>query len=247
MSIRWIYGVVLCASILSVSGCAGGGSEGTGVESEYRSVEGRIVTTEGSPLALAEVTILETGESSLSDASGDFTIQTSSTSDSFDLEIRKDDQSVRTTISSLSSDSQSVRVTIEFDPTVAVVPVETLEVSVKIVGECDPYFENNRTIRQANPVPTGTRCTAKIVTRSGGKPIGNISYGLRYGACPDTSRSVELAAGLTSVVFNPGVGQVTFPFFDDSQHCVYEILVPYKQSGSKPIVYRIVTFTKQAE
>lgn len=244
---RWIYCVVLCASLMSISGCAGGGSEGTGVESEYRSVEGRIVTKEGIPLAQAEVTILETGESSVSDESGDFTIQTSSVSNSLELEVRKGDQSVRTTISSLSNDSQSVQVTIEFDPTAAVVPVEALEVSVKIVGQCDPYFENNRTIRQANPVPAGTRCTAKIVTRSGGKPVGNISYGLRYRACPDSSRSVELAAGLTSVVFNPGVGQVTFPFFDDQQHCVYEILVPYKQAGAKPIVYRIVTFTKQGE
>lgn len=245
MCIRNLLRMALFISFLMQGGCDGGGSEGTGLESSTRSIEGRIVTADGSPVAAAAVTILETGERAVSDQQGEFEIFTSSTSESLELEVEKENQSVRVTIASLSDDTQGVRVTVEFDPTVEVVPVDRLEVSVKIVGACDIYFENKRTIRQANTVPEGARCTIKVVTKSGGKPIGNVAYGLRYRGCSDDSQTTELVAGLTSEVFNPGVGQVTFEYIDDSEHCVYEVVVPYKQSSVRPIVYRIVTFTKQ--
>jgi hypothetical protein len=236
----------LCVAVLPFCGCAGGGSEGTGVGQSYRSVEGRVIYSDGSPVAGAQITLLETGENATSNQAGSFEIHTLSAADSFELEIESAGQSVRTRLESLGQNPQGIQVTIKFDPTQQVVPVEALEVSAKIVGQCDIFFENRRAIRQANPLPQGTRCTLKVVASSGGTPIGNIPYGVRYRGCKESDRSTEMAVGLTSAVFNPGVGQVQFPYFDDSEHCVYEVIVPYKVKDRKPIVYQILTFTKQS-
>jgi hypothetical protein len=109
---------------------------------------GRVVAIDGSPLADADVTILETGESGRTDAGGHFMIQTLSLEDSWELEIAKENDTVRTTILFADEESQGV--------------------------------------------------------------------------------------------------QVPFPYFDDATHCVYEIVVPYNQSQTRPVDYDIATFIKHS-
>jgi hypothetical protein len=236
--------ILIVVALIVVTSCAGGGSEGTGAST--RTLQGIVRSPDGSPVPDAQITILSTGDSSITDAQGSFALQTSDFSTSLQLEVEKGSTKAEATISALSVDSSSVQVTIEFNSTSRSVSVSHLDVDVKIVGMCDVYFENNRVIRQANAVPRGQRCTAKIVTRSNGKLTGNVSYALRYGGCSGTGAKTILGTGLTSVAFNPGIGQISFPYIDDAEHCLYEFVIPYGVVGAQePIIYRLETFTKQ--
>lgn len=61
------------ASIVTLLGC-GGGTTGTGDFDSTR-IEGKVIRLDGTSLAGAEVTVLETGDSTVTNASGDFIIE----------------------------------------------------------------------------------------------------------------------------------------------------------------------------
>jgi hypothetical protein len=74
LAIALIFAVL---SILAMLAGCGGGTTGTG-GSGSDDFAGKILSLSGAPIALATVTVEETGDSTLTDANGDFTIQTTS-------------------------------------------------------------------------------------------------------------------------------------------------------------------------
>ena len=232
--------IFCCVFVIS---CAGGGSAGTGTGAGL-TVEGLVLDIDSKPVSAARVTIKETGDSDISDSAGHFSIATSMVSGELTLEISSNGKSNTATIT-VNDGQGTLQITVKFNPLIEQTPATQLEVNAKIVGECDPYFENNRIIRQANPVSGALTCTAKVRVEGEGLPLAHAPIAIQYRACASNSPWVTTALGATMTGANLGTGQVTFTFEDDKKHCLYRILAPFDVKNQKPVVYEVHTITYQ--
>lgn len=226
--------------LLSI-GC-GGGSSGTGT----RTIEGSVSGSSGAAIANVKVTIVQTDDVTFTDQNGEFSIETSLIAGDVNLRLQGDEIDTTVTVPDVSGEPTTVSVTISVAATGEPVSITNLEVLTKIVGRCDIYFENLRTIRQSNEVPRGLSCVARTEVKGDGKTLGNVGVTIQVRRCPAGSPWTTLASGVTMSGTNSGVAQVEFPFSDSAETCVYRVVAPDSIAGVKPIVYEIHTFTKQA-
>lgn len=236
---------VLYVLLLLVIGC-GGGSVGTGTGGERElTVEGTIENTSGNPIPAALVTIIDTGDSDITDRDGRFSILTHSDSETLTLEVSVGNQTNTTTIEAMGEDGV-ISLTIKFNPLVDEIEVDRLKVSAKIVGRCDSYFENRRIIRQSNPAPQGVECTARVKVISAGLALAHVPIAIQFRRCGAGKPWTTTALGETMTGSNLGVAQIPFNFFDDPDHCLYQIVTPFGVAEVDPVIYEIQTFTYQA-
>ena len=230
--------------VLGFSSCAGGGSAGTGTTT--RTIEGVVNTPENQPVPGATVTIIETGDSTLTAADGSFALATESFRSDLVLEVSLGQTSTEVPLNNLDEQGSAVNVQLTFDPDTGAAGVVEVEVNAQVVGQCDVFFENFRIIRQANKTPPGIECTVKVSVKKKGVSQGNIPVALQVRACPETSAWNTLSQVLTSEAFHPGIAQIPFAFYDSSDTCVYRIIAPFNLPPIRPVFYEIHTFTKQA-
>jgi hypothetical protein len=161
----------ICLMTLSVfSACSGGGSAGTGTIT----IEGRLRTNLDQPLVGATVAIVGESVTAVSDQSGAFSLSADGFQDQvtdITLSIISQNETSTAILPNVSTDVATISVTITVDRGSNVVVVENVEVRAKIVGLCDFYFENFRTIRQANATRPAIECTAKVWLKQDGRPL----------------------------------------------------------------------------
>ena len=236
--------LMIIFSLTMFAGC-GGGSAGTGLGSS--SIEGRILQ-QGQPVEGATVTVLETGDSAITDANGSFEIPVSESLENYTLEIQYQNSTQQVPVSSSSSDS-IINVEIDVDDIENNPPppleVKEIQLAGKIVGICDQYFENKKVIRQSNSAPQGVECTAKVNITSESKAVGGVRFAVQHRNCDAKSKWNTDAVSETSVKYSPGTGQLQFKFFDDQTHCHYRIIAPFETEGIKTQSILIETFTAQ--
>lgn len=226
------------ACLLSMSGC-GGGSAGTGIET--KTIEGTIRSTEDAPLAGVVITVTETGDSTVSNASGEFSIQTAVSGSVVELAINGEtvDSSLQLNV---SDNSTTVNLAVTVDEATSSLELKNVEVLTGVVGACNFAFENHRVIRQGNRLSPGTVCTVKSVVMSNGEPLRGIEILLqRKGCAPNSPWLVESRDKTRS----SGAGQVNFTYFDDPDHCEYRIVTPYNHPLFNAVVTYIRTFQAQ--
>lgn len=228
--------------------CCSGGSRGTGTII----VEGRIsVEATASPASGIQVTDTNTGNTSVTDSNGAFSLEASGDQTSVSLQVESTPQSevaVNGTVSIThdSGDDSALAVDIAIDSNANPIVIGDVQVRAKVVGECDLYFENGRVIRQANAAPDGIECTAKAEIRKDGIGIGDVPFIMQVRACPGDSAWTTIGEGTTRSDQYLGNGQIEFNFFNDFENCVYRIIAPFNADGLPETVHEIHTFTKQS-
>ncbi|MCI5066212.1 carboxypeptidase-like regulatory domain-containing protein [bacterium] len=241
------HGIVFLLLIVMgiLTGC-GGGSGGTGTTVERRLIEGTVVDEVETPVVGAEVTILDTGDTTITGDLGNFSFESEINTASIQLEVKTPGFEAVTRVEIGDNPNQGIALEITVNSTLQEIEVDELEVEAKIVGVCDFFFENRRTIRQSNEVPKGgVDCTARITVSALGTPLSQVPVGIEYKRCAANSRWMKLAESSTLGPPNSGVAQIQFRFFDDRTHCVYRIRAPFEVPRSPEIVYKVDTFTKQ--
>lgn len=227
-------------SLLLIS--CGGGSSGTGIVT----VEGVIQNSLELPVENALITILETGDTTVSNASGEFMIDVSGVDDEINVEVQAATAESVITVNQVDKDpATTVTLDVDFDEETQQIIITNLEVRAKVVGLCDIYFENFRTIRQSNAAPQGIECTVKVSVKDNGEPRAGIPFKVEYRSCDTGSSWVLESEGITISREEAGTGQAAFRFFDDNDHCVYRVVVPSDVSEAEQVVYEIHTFTRQ--
>jgi hypothetical protein len=219
-------------------GC-GGGSAGTGT----RDLVGRVILTDNSSPAGVSVTVVETGDRVTVGSDGVFSVR--APTDSGTLSVERNGVS---TLASVTEDDQtdSAQVfEVLINPITNNVDLSGLDVIAKIEGDCDYYFENRRTIRQAIATPPGLICPLRVTARKSGQLIGGVPFSLEYRACKDTSPWQTLVTGVTALTGNVGFSEVAFPYVDDATHCVYRIVTPAPFKKGSSVVHEVMTQTKQ--
>lgn len=223
----------------------GGGSEGTGVGT--KSIVGTIKLTDGSPFAGAEITILETGDSSLSDASGAFRIDTQTDATALSLSVEKGDISARTAIEGLDPTASNIMIALTLDPRgdASLVTVGYLDIFARIVGNCEKYFSNERVIKQRRAVPEDLVCTLRFFASGDGLRLERIRGRIEVRTCNAGDEWRPLKEGLTGTGSTAGFGDIDFDFIDDRRNCVYRLIAPINDPQGRQIDIRIQTRTFQ--
>lgn len=244
-----LFKIIFIFLLILINAC-GGGSSGTGTEFREQTItiEGNVKNTSGQAIVNALLTIVETGDSATSDQNGDFVLETNTNEDNLNLKLESENINSNIELNNIQSkEGSTIQLDIEIDSQLKEVNKKDLEVQAKIVGECDQYFDNFRTIRQSNPTPTnGIQCTARVVVKNAGNPLGNAPVRIQHRACQTGSNWIDDALGLTrDETDSKGVAQVNFSFKNNREHCVYRIIAPSDVPDLRPIIHFVDTFTKQ--
>lgn len=235
--------LMVSAFIFVLAGCMGGGSSGTGT----KTIEGQIQTPSDQPVSGAVVTVVETGESTVTNSEGEFVIESSASPGDVELEIKTPEVTTTVTVPATAADeSSAVSVDLEVDQNQSTVTATNVEVIAKIVRECDIYFENRRTIRQSNAIREGLTCPVRVTVRDNGRPLGNVPFIMEKRACAPNSKWTKVASGETSTNSPAGVGEMRFKFSNKPDSCVYRIVAPYRFANTKSLIFEVHTFRKQA-
>jgi Carboxypeptidase regulatory-like domain len=235
----------LCVAIpflVTALGC-GGGSSGTGVPDGFvaKVLTGRVVDESDVPVEDAKITVVETGDTTRTDSSGNFEFEVPKDTDvSLDIEA----EGIDATVPVADTPGAETRVDVEISVSrrTGVVNVRNLEVIAKIVGVCDFAFENAPTIRQGNKLKDGTVCPVRVTVRSSYRGLSGIPFRIEKSRC-DKEKWKLLNEALTG---REGTGTLKFTFRDNDDFCQYRIIAPYNVDGLKNTIHPVHTFRKQA-
>lgn len=225
--------------------CCGGGSAGTGT-GETRTIEGQVTSSAGDPISGAEVTLVQTGERDLTNSEGRFALATEFDGASPELLLESGSISTTITIDAPPTQADAISVNVELnDSGNAVVKVSKLQVRAQIVGACDIFFENNRTIRQANRIQDGTMCTAHVQIYGDGRLLSGLPFVIQSSRCDRTDWQT-VSTAQTGSGPSAGEGEADFAFYATQASCRYRIVAPFKTKGLDEVVYKIRTFLEEA-
>lgn len=220
----------LLSIILTLSGC-GGGSAGTGTGDDSVTIKGIVRDDNQQPLQGVLVTVIEGGESDITDNAGQFEINTEVIADEYTLEFKVDDRSVTTTISAVGGNG-TISIEVEINPLLDDITVNDISVNAKIVGSCDVYFENRDPIRQANKVPeNGVQCTLKVSVKNRKTGLAHVPIAIQYRRCEGNKSWYTTELGVTMSGGNLGVAQIPFRYYSNDVHCRYRIVTPYYEDS----------------
>lgn len=228
--------------MISILTSCGGGTSGTGL-SNY---EGQLRDVSGDPIPNAKVTIIESGDGTVTDQNGSFIIQTEPLSEPGTILIETQSGSDSTVaLQSAADENESLHVDIILDPEQSTAEAVEFKVKAAIAGYCDAFFENREYIRQAVQLPQGQLCTVKISVEGEGRPRGGIPVVVQTKACKADAEWVNVSEGETARGLHEGIAQVTFPFYSTETECEYRVLAPYKYKDYLPAVVSFETFAEQ--
>lgn len=230
--------------VLLLISCAGGGTRGTGLGG-FRIITGTIVESNDLPVEGATVTIVETGESDLSDQNGEFQIETQSENANLQLQVQKDDFDTTIEVNDLDQETNNLNLEISIETQENIASVSTLEVWARIVGECDQFFENRPRIRQSVAIREGGMdCTLKFFASGDFQRLERVPAVIEVRACSGGEWR-RIAAGTTGVGLNSGAGQIDFYYEDNQENCLYRLRAPIEIPGVKPVKVFIDSFSFQ--
>jgi hypothetical protein len=218
-------------------GC-GGGSSGTGT----KVIGGSVRSEKDQPISGALVTILNNGDSAVTDSQGVFAIESKVEDAEIQLEIQTATFRDTVEVSNTIDDSARIELDVTVDEEDNSASVEDVSATAKIVGFCDFAFENRSIIRQSNKLKPGTQCTLKVSVETKKRPVTRAPFVIQARGCAGLLPWLTEAQGTTR---RNGIGQLQFTFQDDAPHCEYRVVVPYQLKGVKSVIFPIHTFSKQ--
>lgn len=229
--------------LFSCFGC-GGGSVGTGTGPGTKTFAGTLKTTDMRPLAGATVRIIITGEQTVSDELGQFSLSSSVSGTAVDFELVADSVSATFSVKNISADTTTVTMDVVVDEATQSVEVSNLEVTAEVGGDCGKSFENGLDIVQTRPIPDGTRCIMRVKINGDGAPLGKIPFKMERRGCAEDGKWRKIGESETGTGENAGEGRLGFYFYNDEAHCVYRVRAPFGVPGLKEVVYKVVTLQK---
>ncbi len=105
------YLLIASFTLVYVS-CAGGGTSGTGGQNFL----GRMVSSDQTPLANVTITILESGDSGVTDANGNFLIEADTAGGDLNFEFVRSDINTSLLIPAIPADAELVTLELEYSP-----------------------------------------------------------------------------------------------------------------------------------
>lgn len=220
------------------NGC-GGGTSGSGL----KTYEGNIETTDGRALAGVNITIETTGDSSVTDNSGGFTIKSDAHGHEVPFLLESTEFQNHFILKDIPEDSSRITLTVTVNTRTDTIEVSNIRVRAQFAGLCDFYFENREIIRQSNRVPPDTICSLSVEVLGEGRRLVDVPVALQYASCEANAEWKTLVTTYTGSGEHAGSAEINFEFKDSAEFCRYRVLAPV--NGSTFGTYPIDTFTEQ--
>ena len=186
---------------------------------------------------------MQTGDSTVTDAQGFFSLDSEDTKSSVDFAIDASDVHTVVNVATIDPSSTSISLNVKVDKVKNSAQVQIVDVRAQIVGTCDPAFENNEVIRQANKIAKGTICTVRVKVFGDGHPLVGEKISLQRHSCAsDAAPWTTITEGN---ILADGFGMMDFHFYDDVNRCQYRVVAPYLNDTIPPTLLLIDTFTAQ--
>ena len=248
--IKTAAALIFLASAGLLSGCADGGTSGTGI----KSVEGSVYSSrDNAPVRNADVAILETGDSGSTDISGRFSIATDLPEQSkFTLQVMNSGGSAVVRVDEAPADQSQVTVDVSVDTAnhtgearlIDLSNIEEFDLRTDIVGACAPFFTSSGDfILQTRTLPNGFTCTLRATVHGDGDLTGGVLVGIERQGCAPNSPWRDIADGLTSTRENQGMAFIRFKFTDGPQSCRYRITAPLRDQKGRIAYAALTTLT----
>lgn len=237
----------LMALLLFVPAC-GGGSAGTGVgpAAGGASFSGQIVSKTGEAIAEAQITLLNTAESTVTDRAGAFELNTQFPGGTAEFEIKLAERlSAEVSVRDVEAEAEPLQLAFLFDQSRREASLLEFSLRARIVRSCAPQFFNAQTIKQQGSIPPAYPCTVEVLLKQEGQPVDKLNVELQVKACSDTAKWRTLSKAITGSS-GPGTAEINFPYFSDEQHCVYRLRGPLSLPDALPLSAQIITLSKQA-
>lgn len=232
-------------SLLILPSC-GGGTNGTGIgPTPGLRISGQIVNGIGEAVDNTTITLLNTGQQTITDEAGSFDLDSEFPGGDASFSISKSgNEEATVTVKDIPTVQQDVEVSFQYDSVSNSAEVLDLTLRARIVRSCSPVFLNTRTIKQLSPLPTGFTCTVETEIKSNGLPLNNMVFALEFRDCDKNAEWQTLETGTTGSS-GPGIGELSFEVFNDAAHCVYRLIGPLNQTTEPPLSAQIHTLLKQ--
>lgn len=127
----WIRNLIFCLALLSIAGCAGGGTSGTGI----KMLEGQVLSESGKPLAGVEVSIPETGQTTQTASDGTYSILTSTSSEEIQVDVEVDGVTSSLVVEDVPEGGAIVNLDMAISEETGEISDSTVEITPVTVGE----------------------------------------------------------------------------------------------------------------
>lgn len=231
--VRLMALLILATLFVIFPGC-GGGTDGTGLKS--RTIQGQVDLTDSSPLAGAEITLIENGTMTITGENGEFSLIPPGDFQILTFRIRKDLVDATATLANVPDSSEPVSVTITVNASentaearlIDLTSIDQFEIRASIIGACDPYFDNERdSINQRDEITNGTTCNLRAQVRGDGELTGGVKVAIQRRPCDGREPWVTTALGITSTRLREGTTIIPFRFFTTERGCRYRVIAPF--------------------
>ncbi len=226
--------------ILLLASC-GGGTSGSGL----KTYQGRVITPFNEALSEVAVTIEDTGDSSVTDVNGRFSIKSNAAGATVRFLLESPDFTTRFTLIDIPDESSRIGMRVTVNPQTNETTVKNLSVRTWMAGYCEPFFESREVIRQIKNVPDGTECSLNVRVLRDGQPVADLPIALQYSSCEPGSSWQLLRESRTGTGNHQGAAELNFGFIDSSEFCRYRVIAPYNGPNTPGVPYPIDTFTEQ--
>ena len=245
MKFRFNHVISACIALalsLSLSAC-GGGTSGSGVTS----YEGKVSGTDERGLGDVTLSIESTGDSTTTDAYGNFALSSQATGPSVSFVAESSGFSTRFVVENVLEDSSRVHVHVTIDQTQNAATAIATHHNVKavVVGRCARFFDNREYIRQIRKVPDGNECMIKVTLLADGIPDDGAEVALQYASCTPGATWRNETVSTTGSANDTGIAWLMFNFSNDAGHCRYRIVAPLSGHSPSAIVYPINTLAEE--
>lgn len=236
--------LILFTLVASIS--CGGGTYGTGTSTGERRFEGTVKSKDSeTPLPNARVTLLDTGETAVTDARGFFAIDSTRIDSAVTFDLQVNDLHGTFSVENIADETRRVSVEVKFDPDTAATEALAFSARVWIIGDCDPYFDNGTTIEQLSPIETGTVCTVRLALYGAGQLRPDVPFAFQKRACGERAKWELVLEGVTGSGTNLGFAEFPFTFESAKRICEYRVVVPYRYKDYQELAYPIETLRQQ--
>lgn len=231
-----------------LSSC-GGGSSGTAIggAGDGPNFSGQILSRTGEVLANTEITILNTEDKTLSDDAGSFDLNASElvTNPTIQITTPEGEQaSLTLDSSSLDITDNQIDLSLIYDSQTNAIKLAELTLNARMIRSCGQFFINTQTIKQISPITEGFICTIEAEFKENAIPKNEIIFNLEHKSCDPDDSWKFITAGKTGTS-GDGVGEISFEFKNDEQHCLYRITGPVDETTEYQLSVQVDTLRKK--
>lgn len=247
-----IFNLLLIAGTLFLSGCSGGGTEGTGIPKAV--VRGNVVDSNGEALGETSLTILETGDSSTTDENGQFVIHMREGNSRLTFLIKNETLDTTAILEAIPENASQIdvkiSVNVEEDKAearlISLSTISKFKLKAEVVSSCRYAFRTTKDgLVQRQGLISGTLCNLKATVLGDGKLIGGVKVAIQRRPCKSNSEWVTAEVGITSTRVRMGTVRIPFRFYTTERACQYRVVAPFGQDNDSIDIVPIQTIQER--